>query len=256
MREVTISAECQRLAPPRRHPPATAGSPRGGSSPGAACAAARSDGRTARGSLHRRSACAGLIDCCRRACGRFFTRRNSPAALGWLLVCAAGDAAVHHHAHRNSFGADNISRFAKDSPTAVRLRGKLDDEPDRFRPPRHDPLLTVQREATSTGVLEVTAIDGVEGWQPASGKVRLSVEGRLDDVHCGDVVEVTGRLDAARRAVQPRRTRLPVVPARPANYGGFAGEALRRARRAARRGLAGVTRRLARGGSWLGHASD
>ena len=52
----------------------------------------------------------------------------------------------------------------------------------------------MQRDATSTGVLEVTAVDGVDGWQPASGRVRLSVEGHLNDVHCGDVVEVTGRL--------------------------------------------------------------
>ena len=43
-------------------------------------------------------------------------------------------------------------------------------------------------------MLEVSAVDGTAGWQPASGRVRLSVEGRLDDLHCGDVVEVTGRL--------------------------------------------------------------
>jgi competence protein ComEC len=138
---------------------------------------------------------AGLVAAAVSLVGWFFTRIAAPrAALGWLLVCAAALGAAHHHAHRNVFGADDISRFAKDTPTAVRLRGKLDDEPDRFRPPRRDPLLTVQREATSTAVLTVTAVDSVDGRQSASGKVRLSVEGRLDDVHCGDVVEVTGRL--------------------------------------------------------------
>jgi competence protein ComEC len=138
---------------------------------------------------------AGLITAVVALVGWLFTRTVAPrSALGWLLVGTAALAASHHHVHRHSFRSDDIGRFTKDVPTAVRVRGRLDEEPDRFRPPRHDPLLTVQREATSVGVLEVTAVDGVEGWQPASGKVRLSVEGRLDDLHCGDVVEVTGRL--------------------------------------------------------------
>jgi competence protein ComEC len=127
--------------------------------------------------------------------GWLLTRTATPpTAFGWLLVCAAALAAAHHHAHRNSFPPDDIARFTKDNPTAIRVRGTLDEEPDRFRRPRYDPLLTVQREAVSVSVLEVTAVDGVEGWQPASGRVRLSVEGRLDDLHCGDRVEVTGRL--------------------------------------------------------------
>jgi competence protein ComEC len=127
--------------------------------------------------------------------GCLVTRSTAPrTASGWLLVCTAALAAAHHHAYRHPVRSDDISRFTKDAPVAVRLRGKLAEEPDRFRPPRYDPLLTVQRQASSSGVLEVTAVDGVEGWQSASGKVRLSVEGRLDDVHCGDVVEVTGRL--------------------------------------------------------------
>jgi competence protein ComEC len=138
---------------------------------------------------------AGLIAAAVALAGWFFTRTASrQVALGWLLLSAAALAAVHHHAHRNVFGPDDISHFTKETPQAIRVRGELADEPDRFRPPRYDPLLTMQREATSSAVLKVTAVDGAEGWQPTSGRVRLSVEGRLDDLHCGDVVEVTGRL--------------------------------------------------------------
>src|SRR5262249_38616067 len=127
--------------------------------------------------------------------GWLFTRRVSPhAALAWQLLCVAALAAVHHNTHRHSFRANDISAFAAESPRAIRVRGKLDDEPDRFRPPRYDPLMTVQRDAVSTCVLEVTEVNGVDGWQPASGQVRLTVEGTLDDLHCGDVVEVTGRI--------------------------------------------------------------
>ncbi len=127
--------------------------------------------------------------------GWLSTRIATPqSALGWLLVCAAALAAAHHHSHRHSTAPDDISAFAKDTPSAVRVRGTLADEPDRWRPPKYDPLLTVQREESSSGVLEVTAVESVEGWRPASGRVRLSVEGRLDDLHCGDAVEVSGRL--------------------------------------------------------------
>ncbi len=127
--------------------------------------------------------------------GWYFSRRTSPqVAFGWLLVCAGTLAAAHHHAHRNPEAPNDIAAFAKDSPTAVRVRGRLAEEPDRFRPPRHDPLLTVQRDASSMGVLEITAIEGSAGWHAATGNVRLSVEGRIDDLHCGDVVEVFGRL--------------------------------------------------------------
>ena len=138
---------------------------------------------------------AGLLAAVVALAGWFFTRTASPrAAFIWLLVCVAALAAAHHHAWRNSFRANDIGRFAKESPHAIRVRGELADEPDRFRPPRHDPLLTMQREATSSGLLDVTAVEAAEGWQPASGRVRLTVEGRLDDLHCGDAVEVTGRL--------------------------------------------------------------
>jgi competence protein ComEC len=127
--------------------------------------------------------------------GWLVTRKATPqTAYGWVLVCAAALGAAHHHTHRHVFRSDDISHFTKEVPVAVRVRGTLAEEPARFRPPRYDPLLTMQRAASSAAVLDVSEIDGVEGWRPASGKVRLAVEGRLDDVHCGDVVEVTGRL--------------------------------------------------------------
>jgi len=137
----------------------------------------------------------GLIVSVVALVGWLCTRTTAPhVALGWQLVCAGAIAATHHHTHRHAFGDDDIGRFTKDAPAAIRVRGTLAEEPDRFRPPRHDPLLTVQRTATSTGVLDVSAVDGVGGWQPASGRVRLAVEGRLDGLHCGDVVEVRGRI--------------------------------------------------------------
>jgi competence protein ComEC len=137
---------------------------------------------------------AGLLTAVLAFLGWLFTRRAVRTALGWQLICTAALAATYHHAHRNVFRDDDISGYARESPVAVRVRGTLADEPDRYRAPRVDPLLTVQREASSSGVLELTAVGTGDGWQAASGRLRLAVDGRLDDLHCGDVLEVTGRL--------------------------------------------------------------
>ncbi len=118
------------------------------------------------------------------------TRKSAPL---WLAVAAAGLAAAHHHAHRHAFDPDDIGTFAPDAPTPARVRGSLVDEPDWFHAPKHDPLVTEQKTETTATVLAVTAIDTQSGWVPASGRVRLTVEGKLD-LHYGDVVEVAGRL--------------------------------------------------------------
>lgn len=147
---------------------------------------------------------AGLLVAVIALVGWLFTRATAPqTAFGWLLICSAAAAAAHHHSYRHTIGSNDISACTKDAPAAVRVRGALADEPERFRPPRPNPLLTTQRGATSSCVLDVTSIDGPSGWQPASGRVRLAVEGRLDDVHCGDVIEVTGRLSRPDLPLNP-----------------------------------------------------
>jgi competence protein ComEC len=122
--------------------------------------------------------------------------RPRESAAVWLWLAAGALAAAHHHMHRNAFADDDIGRFTTDRFTVVRLRGTLDEEPARFRPPKLDPLRTVQKTETTVTVLAVTAVETPSGWQPASGRARLTVEGRLDDLHHGDLLEVGGRLFA------------------------------------------------------------
>lgn len=120
--------------------------------------------------------------------------RGENSAVVWLWVAAAGLAAAHHHAHRYTFAADNVAVFVTEQPTPVRIRGILTEEPARFSAPRPDPLVTEPRPATTATVLAVTAVEAANGWVPASGRARLVVEGHLDGLHAGDLVEVTGRL--------------------------------------------------------------
>ncbi len=136
--------------------------------------------------------------------GWFSTRRvNGPVALVWLSLAIAAAAALYHCTHRQVFAAHDISHWAQEHPQPIRLRGRLAEEPDRFRPPRFDPLMTVPREAVSTGVLDVTEVETAGGWQPASGRVRLWVAGRWDDGHCGDRVEVVGQLARLEGPLNP-----------------------------------------------------
>jgi competence protein ComEC len=63
--------------------------------------------------------------------------------------------------------------------------------------------VTEQRPQTTVAVLAVTAIETREGWAPASGCARLTVECELRGLHRGDLLELTGRLSKPRGAANP-----------------------------------------------------
>jgi competence protein ComEC len=120
--------------------------------------------------------------------------RKSETAIVWLWLVAAGLAAAYHHNYRHSFPVDDIGAFASDSMTPARVRGTLIDEPSRYSLPKYDPLVTEPKAGTSNTLLAVRAVYSPEGWQPASGRLRVTVEGRLEGLHGGDLVEISGRL--------------------------------------------------------------
>lgn len=120
--------------------------------------------------------------------------RRAASAIVWLWVAAAGLAAAHHHSHRDPRGLWELNATSVERVNPMTLRGSLAEEPARFPTPKPDPLRTEPKLATTTTVLETTAFRGQNDWVPTTGRVRLVVEGHLDELHAGDVVEVTGRL--------------------------------------------------------------
>ena len=120
--------------------------------------------------------------------------RAAESAIVWLWIAAAGLGTTYHHLHRHSFPANDIGAFASEALKPARVRGSLIDEPSRFSVPKYDPLVTEPKAGTSNTLLAVRAIDTPEGWQPASGRLRMTVEGRLDGLHGGDLIEISGRL--------------------------------------------------------------
>ncbi|MBA4190818.1 MAG: hypothetical protein C0467_22760 [Planctomycetaceae bacterium] len=129
--------------------------------------------------------------------------RSRPSAPMWLAIAAAGLAAAHHHNHLHSFEPNDIGYMAPDVPTLVRIRGTLDEEPMRYRPPKPNPLVTEPKGETTATVLAVSAVETRDGWAPVSGRARLTVEGQLDGLHHGDVLEVSGRLSKPSSAANP-----------------------------------------------------
>ncbi|HSQ55410.1 MAG TPA: DNA internalization-related competence protein ComEC/Rec2, partial [Gemmata sp.] len=124
----------------------------------------------------------------------WLVNRLRPTAPLWLAVSFAGLAAGYHNWRLYALEPDDIGHFAPDSPTPARVRGTLVEEPNWFRAGKPNPLVSVQRGETTLTVLELSAIETRDGWVSASGKSRLTVEGKLVGLHRGDRVEVTGRL--------------------------------------------------------------
>src|SRR5579871_4321378 len=157
--------------------------------------------------------------------------RQSLSAPAWLWLAAGALAAAHHH-DRHTVPADDIGTLAPDAPSPAVLRGTLDEEPTRYRPPKPDPLLALPKVGTSVAVLNVSAIQTGAGWKPVTGKVRLTVEGGLDGLHLGDTVEAAGRLSR------------PNLPANPGewDYGRFLHDRGITAELRVRRSAAGIAR--------------
>jgi competence protein ComEC len=123
------------------------------------------------------------------------SRFQSRFAVWGVLVACVALGAAHHHQYRNVFPADDLGRSLTIDPRPFRVRGVLAGEPE-VRPIPSDPLRTMPRSETATADLDVTEVESDDRWQRATGRVRLTVPGRLNGLHAGDTVEVFGWLSA------------------------------------------------------------
>jgi competence protein ComEC len=135
------------------------------------------------------------------ACARAGPRAGLP--LVYLALAGAAFGAAYHHYRRDVYPPDDVGNFAPAEPRPCQMRGFLDDEPLRLPAPPHDPLRSIDRPATSTTTLRVTAVAERDEWVPASGRVRLTVGGPVEGFHAGDEVEAVGRLSALHGPSNP-----------------------------------------------------
>jgi competence protein ComEC len=125
-------------------------------------------------------------------CTRVSPHRGLP--LVYLALAGAAFGAAYHHYRRDIYAPDDIFHYAKDEPASVQLRGLLDEEPLRHRPPPEDPLRSLARAGDTMTTLRVQEIRGDSNWLPTSGRVRVVGVENWPELHCGDVVEVVGQL--------------------------------------------------------------
>lgn len=132
-------------------------------------------------------------------------RAGSAPLLPVLYGCvfAAGLAAFYHHYRRDVYAEDDIGRFAEDEEQAVLLRGDVDEEPHIWTHADHNPLLSISPGNTTRTVLRVEALKQGQDQVRVSGRASLTIPGRLDGLHVGDRIEVTGRLARPQEPANP-----------------------------------------------------
>lgn len=135
----------------------------------------------------------------------FFVQQQAPMSVALLWFAVAGAAAAHHHGHRHIAPPDDIGAVATETPTPVKLRGVMLEEPI-LRKKSTDPLAPVRRTETESFTLAVSSLFGNGGWQSASGTVRVRIDRDPEQpftVRCGNTVEVVGQLSKPRPPGSP-----------------------------------------------------
>lgn len=129
---------------------------------------------------------------------------NGPRrGLGLVYLALAGAAfGAAYHRYWVTPAADDIAHLAGEEPRIVQVRGVLDEEPF-LEPASPDPLRSFARGDHTTAVLRVTLRHTRDSWQAIGGRVRLSVGGRLPQLHVGDEVEVVGLLSLPEGPANP-----------------------------------------------------
>jgi competence protein ComEC len=131
-----------------------------------------------------------------------FVGRHQGTPVFLWLACAAL-ASGYHNWWRDSFPADDIGNFVTPEQQPGELRGFLEEEPYLALQATDPSLFTLPRGDTTLSVLRVTQLRQGNDWLPVSGRVRLSVHGRLEGIHVGDEVQVVGRSSAPHGPSNP-----------------------------------------------------
>ena len=134
-------------------------------------------------------ACLGLL----AWIGCWASRREVLATL-CLLVAVACIGGAWHRARWSQYSVDELAWHATVDGRPVVIEAVAVDGCRWLPPPPEDPLVPRQMEGRSQLKLSVRAIRNGEIWQPARGRVSLTVRGKLETIQSGDMIRVSGIL--------------------------------------------------------------
>jgi competence protein ComEC len=123
----------------------------------------------------------------------WLNRMNEGASL-FLLASTAACFALHHHIWWRYYPPDEIAFFTAPSHPMACIRGVVVEEP-RIQPaPPPNPMDLPRLFPTAVMGLRATAIRDGSRWQVVSGRITVYVQGELQGLRAGDVVQVFGLL--------------------------------------------------------------
>jgi competence protein ComEC len=125
-----------------------------------------------------------------------------PATIA-LLASLFAAAGLWHHVCWNFFGADDLGRFATESPEPICCEVVARSAPQAVPTPPFNPLRSTPLEPQSRLLVDVVELRNGADWQAASGRARLSIGGSMFEVHAGDRLRIFGHLSAPSPAANP-----------------------------------------------------
>lgn len=130
-------------------------------------------------------------------------RGRERLAAAALAICLASLGGAWHHVRFSWFAQDELGLYAREEPHPICVEAVALGGVERLPAPPDDPLCAIPRGDRSRLTVKFTALRQGEGWQPASGRARLLVDGHLLGVHAGDRLRVFGQLSAPAAAHNP-----------------------------------------------------
>ena len=128
-------------------------------------------------------------------------RRPREAAACVLLLCSAV-AALHHHQWWHTIPESDIGRFARSDRVLVRLRGTVSSRPE-IVPADVVSQTSFARDDITRLELTCRAVDVQQRWLPVTGRVRVTVKGRVTALFSGDEVVLSGWITSLPRLRNP-----------------------------------------------------
>lgn len=113
-----------------------------------------------------------------------------------LLWCIAGGLAACWHRITMTWPTDAIGHVATMDRTMVRMRGVIVEDVSYHLPRRPELLSGQVTQGYSLFLCDVNSIKWMDRWVNVSGRVRVTVEGKLKHFRIGNGVELLGNLSA------------------------------------------------------------
>ncbi|HEY2146320.1 MAG TPA: ComEC/Rec2 family competence protein, partial [Pirellulales bacterium] len=129
-------------------------------------------------------------------------RRDRMGAAAILIVLGAVGGSWHH-VYWHFFRANEIGRFARETPAPVCIEAIASAGPRRIPPPPNDPLRPPEPNDRTRLAVHVTRIRVGDEWRSASGNALVLSEGDLLGVHAGDRLQIFGRVSTPPPAGNP-----------------------------------------------------